>query len=538
MASEPPPVQRSRTVETRSGSPISALSSAKAVASSSPTRLRGDNDALVDIERHALDVGAIEQIGGGLAGRRPRFDEREQPRPLRAEELGVEKRIERVDRQTQTLEDEEGGFVERGRCPLAESEIGGDEPPDRIAQPIARRREQVEPLVGRPFFRQGRTSAGPCFRRSHAAPAFVQEVLARLALQPARVRLLRAFDRAGRPRAGVLVGAGLHLDRRRAAIHRHISRVSDGDGRTQSLGRKNGQYADASQSHVTHKRSYPVLVDGSFAPRAGYKGGVWNFKPNAIGAPRRKPPASEAFTMVIARPPCPFSRSKRSLIAFPRFRVAFVLAEALKVAPERSPRLAAEIAAAEDECRRRWGGVELSAIPEVAAWRTAYKGFGVKRTSYRSSVERIIKRVLAGDSLPKINALVDLYNMVSLEAGLCLGCDDLDKTSGGLDFRFAKQGDSFIDMGAEAGDDPNDPPKDGEVVYADARHVLCRRWNWRQDVRTAVSLATHRAVLTAQSNGAGDVEAAAARLDDLMGRECGARCRIVVLDQSRPTAEI
>ena len=76
--------------------------------------------------------------------------------------------------------------------------------------------------------------------------------------------------------------------------------------------------------------------------------------------------------------------------------------------------------------------MELSAIPEVAAWRAAYKGFGVKRTSYRSSAERLIKRVLAGQPLPEINALVDLYNMVSLETGLCLGCDDLDKTSGDL----------------------------------------------------------------------------------------------------------
>ena len=59
----------------------------------------------------------------------------------------------------------------------------------------------------------------------------------------------------------------------------------------------------------------------------------------------------------------------------------------------------------------------------------AYKGFGVKRTSYRSSVERLIKRVLAGQPLPEINALVDLYNMVSLTSGLCLGCDDLDKTA-------------------------------------------------------------------------------------------------------------
>jgi DNA/RNA-binding domain of Phe-tRNA-synthetase-like protein len=92
--------------------------------------------------------------------------------------------------------------------------------------------------------------------------------------------------------------------------------------------------------------------------------------------------------------------------------------------------------------------------------------------------------------------------------------------------------------GAEAGEDPNDPPKEGEVVYADGRHVLCRRWNWRQDARTVSSLATRRAVLTAQSNGAGDVEAAAARLAKLIGRECGAHCRIAILDRARPKAQL
>ncbi len=223
---------------------------------------------------------------------------------------------------------------------------------------------------------------------------------------------------------------------------------------------------------------------------------------------------------------------------FPHFRVAFVLAGELAIGPERSPRLTREIAAAEDECRRRCAGIELAAIPEVAAWRSAYKGFGIKRTSYRSSAERLIKRVLAGEPLPRINALVDLYNMVSLETRLCLGCDDFDKTSGDLVFRFAKAGDSFVDMGAEASEDPNDPPKEGEVVYADGRHVLCRRWNWRQDARTASSLTTRRAVVTAQSTGVGEVAAAADRLVGLIGRECAGECRIEVLDRRRPKAEI
>src|SRR5271170_1084724 len=76
---------------------------------------------------------------------------------------------------------------------------------------------------------------------------------------------------------------------------------------------------------------------------------------------------------------------------FPDFRVALVVAEGLAIAPHRSATLDSEIAEAEARCRERWSGVELSAIPGVAAWRAVYRAFGIKKTSYRSSVERLIK---------------------------------------------------------------------------------------------------------------------------------------------------
>jgi DNA/RNA-binding domain of Phe-tRNA-synthetase-like protein len=221
---------------------------------------------------------------------------------------------------------------------------------------------------------------------------------------------------------------------------------------------------------------------------------------------------------------------------FPEFRVAVVIAEGLSIG-ERDAPLEAEIAAAEARTRLRWAGTELSAIPGVAAWRTAYRAFGIKKTSYRSSVERLLKRVLAGEALPRVNALVDFYNMVSLDEGLCLGCDDLDRVQGDLAFRFSRPGDSFIDMGAAEGEDPNDPPKPGEVVYADAEKMLCRRWNWRQDARSAVTPATRRVVLTAQSNGAGDVEAAGARLVAGIARVRGGRAIVRVAHASRPVVE-
>jgi hypothetical protein len=52
------------------------------------------------------------------------------------------------------------------------------------------------------------------------------------------------------------------------------------------------------------------------------------------------------------------------------------------------------------------------------------------------------------------------------------------------------------------------------------------------------AFATRRAVLTAQSNGVGDVDAAAARLVKLIGRECRAHCRIAILDRAPPKAQI
>jgi DNA/RNA-binding domain of Phe-tRNA-synthetase-like protein len=222
--------------------------------------------------------------------------------------------------------------------------------------------------------------------------------------------------------------------------------------------------------------------------------------------------------------------------AFPDYRVAFVVAENLAIAPERPAALDALIAEREAAARARWGGTELAQIPGIAAWRAAYKGFGIKQTRYRSSVERLVKNVLAGRSLARVNAFVDLYNAVSLAHVLPLGADDLDKVTPPLTFRYAREGDSFVDT-AEEGDAP-EAPKPGEVVYADAAHVPCRRWNWRQDARSLITPQTARAVVTVQANGAGDVKAGADDLIDLIGKFCGGQARVVVLGRAHPTADL
>lgn len=220
---------------------------------------------------------------------------------------------------------------------------------------------------------------------------------------------------------------------------------------------------------------------------------------------------------------------------FPEFAAGVAIATGLRIAQARGQALAEEIARREADCRARWAGTELSQIPGIAAWRGAYRRFGIKKTSYRSSVERLVKNVLAGRELPAVNNFVDAYNAVSLAHVMPAGADDLDKVSGDIAFRYARPGDSFLDMAG--GDGPaEDPPKQGEVVYADEDKVLCRRWNWRQDARSLVTPATRRAVVTVQANGVGDLAAALADLEALLSAHCAARVAITRVSAAAPVA--
>jgi len=226
---------------------------------------------------------------------------------------------------------------------------------------------------------------------------------------------------------------------------------------------------------------------------------------------------------------------------FPEFRVAVVVADELRISERRPDGLDVLVREREADCRARWAGIDLAEIPGIVVWRRAYRAFGIKRTSYRSSVERLIKNALAGRDLPAINSFVDAYNAVSLTHVMPSGADDLGHVVGDLSFRYSRSGDSFLDMagGEDGGGVPSeDPPKEGEVVYADANKILCRRWNWRQDVRSLVTLATRRAAVTIQYNGVGNLDTAVADLTELFGRFAGGTTNVAVADRAQPIVEI
>jgi DNA/RNA-binding domain of Phe-tRNA-synthetase-like protein len=149
----------------------------------------------------------------------------------------------------------------------------------------------------------------------------------------------------------------------------------------------------------------------------------------------------------------------------------------------------AQLAAAEAQLRA--SGLERATDhPHIAAWRAAFTAFGAKPSRYPSSAEALISRVLKRQPLPRVNALVDLYNATSVRHVVPLGGEDADWLEGPLRLTVAEGGEPFDPRG-DGIEVEQVPP--GEILWRDDRGVTCRRWNWRQGRRTQLTEDTTRA---------------------------------------------
>lgn len=128
-------------------------------------------------------------------------------------------------------------------------------------------------------------------------------------------------------------------------------------------------------------------------------------------------------------------------------------------------------------------------LPHIAAWRDAYRAFGAKPQRTRNSLEALTRRAAQG--LPRVNALTDVYNAISVLHQLPLGGEDFHRYDGPA--RLVRAiGEEPFDAVAN-GESVIEHPEAGEVVWRDDAGVTCRRWNWRQGRRTGLSDETRTA---------------------------------------------
>ena len=104
---------------------------------------------------------------------------------------------------------------------------------------------------------------------------------------------------------------------------------------------------------------------------------------------------------------------------------------------DREARLNAPLAAAE-------AAVRTHPPEEIAAVRTMYKRVGLDPTKTRPSSEALLRRVRRGDSLPRINSMVDVCNWCSLEFQLPYGLYDAARIDGeDVELRIGREGESY-----------------------------------------------------------------------------------------------
>lgn len=82
-------------------------------------------------------------------------------------------------------------------------------------------------------------------------------------------------------------------------------------------------------------------------------------------------------------------------------------------------------------------------MPDIAPARALYRRFGIDPTRYRPSSEALLRRVLRGEHLPRVNSLVDVANVVSLRLQVPVGLYDLALVKGSLTLRLGRDGESY-----------------------------------------------------------------------------------------------
>jgi DNA/RNA-binding domain of Phe-tRNA-synthetase-like protein len=201
------------------------------------------------------------------------------------------------------------------------------------------------------------------------------------------------------------------------------------------------------------------------------------------------------------------------------------------------PDLLEKIKKIQREIRDSFDMETLADCPKIQNWRYAYTLFGAKPKKHRSSVESLYRMTLEGKELHPINKVVDIYNYLSLSHMVPVGGDDLAKVQGDIELGFARGDEPFLPLGSYE----VQRAKEGEVIYADEREVLCRRWNWRESEKSKMTERTRDVLLVSEGLPpvtAEDMKRIVDDLAQLVAKYCGGKISRDILSAERDEWEL
>lgn len=129
---------------------------------------------------------------------------------------------------------------------------------------------------------------------------------------------------------------------------------------------------------------------------------------------------------------------------------------------------------------------EVLKIKNIEASRIAYKKLGKDPSRYRLSSESLAKRVVKGMNLYKVNNVVDINNLISLESFYSVGTYDLSKLGKEIIFTVGEENQRYYGIGRGSINLENLPVFEDEIgkfgsttsdseramITSDTKHIL------------------------------------------------------------------
>jgi len=102
-----------------------------------------------------------------------------------------------------------------------------------------------------------------------------------------------------------------------------------------------------------------------------------------------------------------------------------------------------------EKVREKYELDSVKNLPTFRAYRDFFWRVGIDPTKNRPAAEALIRRILRGRTIPRINTLVDAYNLASVKTEIALAAFDANKLKGDFLMRFAEKGEKFLGIGME-----------------------------------------------------------------------------------------
>tara|TARA_Y100000310_G_C20595428_1_gene770258 strand:+ start:607 stop:1293 length:687 start_codon:yes stop_codon:yes gene_type:complete len=216
---------------------------------------------------------------------------------------------------------------------------------------------------------------------------------------------------------------------------------------------------------------------------------------------------------------------------FPKLKMAFILVENVnnKSKLKESKHLLREMEQLE---RLSFNKDNLKSHQLISPWAAAQEGFGRKAKHYKTSVERLLHKVLKGKTTSTKDTLTNLVNYISLKNIVPVGVDDLKDLEGEITFAVAS-GEEKVGVLSKL--------KRGALFYKDDKGVLGTKLDYWKNTRTklspkSTSVLLHLEILPPVTIK--KMNEITREATSLIKSFCGAKTKVFVLDKKKKTIRV